>query len=165
MLKVTFSPFVTSWRSESGNISLVILNKSLYYSRNHLFWKITESMTIGWTDRLTDQRTDRTYRLGLVSPETKNHDLFLLHTNLHLKTNPDPHPNHNIDLNTHSNFNADSPSPIPAGILNPIHPSLHSKPYPNLNSHPYGLQIPTYLQECFWQVANMMLLGMGFINI
>ena len=34
------APSITSWRSESSNISLVVLNKLLYYSWNLSFWKI-----------------------------------------------------------------------------------------------------------------------------
>ena len=32
------SPVVTSWRTESSNISLVVLDKLLYYSRNLVFF-------------------------------------------------------------------------------------------------------------------------------
>ena len=47
------SPVVTFWRTESSNISLVVLDKLLYYSRNLIFFsKIFE-------DRPTNQHTDR----------------------------------------------------------------------------------------------------------
>ena len=44
------SPIITSWRRDSSNISLVVLDKLLlYYSQNLSFWKIKKSKT----DRLT----------------------------------------------------------------------------------------------------------------
>ena len=49
------APIITSWRSESSNISLVILDKILYYSRNLSFWKIR-------LPRLRDQYKPRTVR-------------------------------------------------------------------------------------------------------
>ena len=48
---------LSSWRRESSNISLVVLDKLLYYSRNLIFFKIANSRT----DRQTDLPTDNTY--------------------------------------------------------------------------------------------------------
>ena len=54
---------VTSWRSDSSNVSLVVLDKSLIIVSKPLFGKITKSMT----DRQTDQPTDSTYVLSLLA--------------------------------------------------------------------------------------------------
>ena len=56
---------VASWRSESSNINLVILDKLLYYSRNHFFFKNYKI-----EDRPMDRRTSPMYQMSL--PETKN---------------------------------------------------------------------------------------------
>merc|ERR1711873_324282 len=53
----------TSWRSDSSNVSLVVLDKSLIIVSKPLFGKITKSMT----DRQTDQPTDSTYVLSLLA--------------------------------------------------------------------------------------------------
>ena len=45
------SPVVTSWRTESSNISLVVLDKLLYYSRNLIFY----FQNLLKTDRPTNQ--------------------------------------------------------------------------------------------------------------
>ena len=50
----------TSWRNESSNVRLVILDKLLYYTRNLSFWKIR-----------THRRTGPTYWVS--SMEIKNH--------------------------------------------------------------------------------------------
>ena len=49
------SPVVTSWRTESSNISLVVLDKLLYYSRNLVFFIFQNFLK---TDRPTDRPTD-----------------------------------------------------------------------------------------------------------
>ena len=47
---IWISPSVNSWRSESSNISLVVLNKLLFAPSKSLFKKITKSRTDGTTD-------------------------------------------------------------------------------------------------------------------
>ena len=47
---IRISPSVNSWRSESSNISLVVLNKLLFAPSKYLFTKITKSRTDGTTD-------------------------------------------------------------------------------------------------------------------
>ena len=49
------SPVVTSWRTESSNISLVVLDKLLYYSRNLVFFIFQNFLK---TDQPTNQPTD-----------------------------------------------------------------------------------------------------------
>ena len=50
------SPVVTSWRTESSNISLVVLDKLLYYSRNLVFFIFQNFLK---TNRPTDIGTYR----------------------------------------------------------------------------------------------------------
>ena len=58
LLHTYITPIVTYWRSESSNISLVVLDKLLYYSRNLSFWKIRKKRTDRQTNRLTDLQTE-----------------------------------------------------------------------------------------------------------
>ena len=57
---------VTSRRSDSSNVSLVVLDKSLIILSKPLFWKIRKSMT----DRPTDRQTDR-QDLRIKSPRRR----------------------------------------------------------------------------------------------
>ena len=77
---IWISVAVTSWRRESSNISFIILDKLLYYSRNLSFWKkykikdrwtdTTDRQTDGPTDQVTDGQTAPTYSFSFA--ETKN---------------------------------------------------------------------------------------------
>ena len=59
------SPVVTSWRTESSNISLVVLDKLLYYSRNLVFFIFQNFLK---TDRPTDQPTDQPTNRPTLQP-------------------------------------------------------------------------------------------------
>ena len=63
------SPVVTSWRTESSNISLVVLDKLLYYSRNLVFFIFQNFLK---TNRPTDRPTDRHRHVYRRLPSSKN---------------------------------------------------------------------------------------------
>ena len=54
---------VTSWRCESSNLSLVVLDKLPFALSKPLFWRIRKSMKY----QLTDWQTDGTYLLSLLT--------------------------------------------------------------------------------------------------
>ena len=56
---------VTSWRSESSNISLVVLDKMLFVLSKPLFEKLENYDR--HTDIQTDRQTDRTYVSSLLA--------------------------------------------------------------------------------------------------
>ena len=61
---IWISMAVTSWRSESSNISLVVLNKLLFAPSKYLFTKITKSRT-------DKQQTVSTYILSPLDGDKK----------------------------------------------------------------------------------------------
>ena len=77
------SPVVTSWRTESSNISLVVLDKLLYYSRNLVFfifqnfWRPTDRPTDQPTNRPTDRPTVRPTLLPIeLLSQLKRNQIF-----------------------------------------------------------------------------------------
>ena len=69
------SPVVTSWRTESSNISLVVLDKLLYYSRNLIFFIFQNFLK---TDQPTDRPTDRHQHVYRRIPSSKK-TIIILH--------------------------------------------------------------------------------------
>ena len=68
-LAIWISPVVTSWRSESSNRSLVVLDKLIFAISKHLFRELEKH----------DRRTDRTAELSLLAIKQKKSHTFLIY--------------------------------------------------------------------------------------